>query len=148
MTNEETVRDYVRAVVELDRPTEERLRHAGWTAEWPQSGEHVIGSANYRAIQDAYPGGAPKIELERVTGSEDRWSISPSNTVVRVVGSGEFWWAEFRMTYPDGVDYHCVTLVELRDGLIHREVVYWAPPFDAPDWRARWVKRAEEATVR
>jgi len=148
MTNQEAVTRYIRAVVALDRPTEESLRHRDWTAEWPQSGERVVGSANFQSIQDAYPGGYPAIELERVVGTEDRWSLSPSNTIIRVVGSGEFWWAEFRMTYPDGIDYHCITLLELRDGLVYREVVYWAPPFEAPDWRAQWVEHASDLAIR
>jgi hypothetical protein len=148
MTNEEVVRRYIRAVVELDRSVEDSLRHPDWMADWPQSGERVVGSANFRAVQDNYPGGFPTIELERVVGTEDRWSLSPSNTIVRVVGSGEFWWTEFRMQYPDGVDYHCVTLLELRDGLIYREIVYWAPSFDAPDWRAQWVERAAHVAIR
>ena len=71
---------------------------------------------------------------------EDRWVVTPSNTVVRVAGSGDFWWGEWRMTYPDGQVYLCVDLLELRDGRICRETVYWAPPFDAPDWRRPFVR--------
>jgi hypothetical protein len=58
-----------------------------------------------------------------------------------VAGSGDFWWCEWRMRYPDGVVYHCVSLMELRDEKIWREVVYWASPFDAPSWRSEWVER-------
>ena len=29
--------------------------------------------------------------------------------------------------------------MELRDGQVYREVVYWAVPFDAPSWRSPWV---------
>lgn len=142
MTNEEVVGRYIRAVAENDFATEESLRHADWLAEWPQSGERVVNSANFRSIHEAYPGGMPSIDVERVIGSEDRWSLSPSNTMIRVVGSGEFWWAEFRMRYPDGVEYHTIALFELRDSQVFREIVYWAPPFDAPEWRARWVEAA------
>ena len=46
------------------------------------------------------------------------------------------------MTYPDGQVYDCVDLLELRDGKVFRETVYWAPPFDAPDWRRPFVERA------
>jgi hypothetical protein len=148
VTNEEVARRYIRAVAELDRPVEESLRHADWSADWPQSGERVVGSPNFRAIQDLYPGGAPSIRVERVIGMEDRWDVSPSNTIIRVTGSGEFWWAEFRMRYPDGVDYLCVTLFELRDSLVYREIVYWAPAFDAPDWRAAFVERAGDVAIR
>jgi len=37
--------------------------------------------------------------------------------------------------------------VEL-DGLVYREVVYWAPPFEAPDWRAQWVEHASDLAIR
>jgi hypothetical protein len=57
------------------------------------------------------------------------------------VGSGDFWWSEWRLTYPDGAVYLVVDLLELRDGLVHRETCYWAAPFEAPDWRAPWVER-------
>ena len=53
---------------------------------------------------------------------------------------GDFWWAEWRMTYPDGKTWICVDLMELRDGRVYREVVYWAVPFEAPSWRAQWVE--------
>jgi hypothetical protein len=33
-----------------------------------------------------------------------------------------------------------VDLIELRDGLVHRETMYWAAPFEAPAWRAPWVE--------
>jgi hypothetical protein len=94
------------------------------------------------AIADHYPGGRPIVELSRLVGSEDRWVVTPSNTVLKVAGSGDFWWGEWMMTYPDGQNYHVVDLIELRDGLVHRETVYWAPPFEAPDWRRQYVERA------
>ena len=37
-----------------------------------------------------------------------------------------------------------VDLMELRDGLVHRETVYWAPPFEAPDWRRPFVELPPE----
>jgi hypothetical protein len=61
---------------------------------------------------------------------------------MRVAGSGDFWWSEWRLTYPNGEVYLVVDLLELRDGLVHHETVYWASPFDAPAWRAPWVDRS------
>jgi hypothetical protein len=100
----------------------------------------VIGSDNYRRIVESYPGGRPASQIERVVGAEDRWVVTAANTVQQVAGSGDFWWSEWRTTYPDGLRYHCVELIELRDGLVWRETVYWAEPFAAPDWRAGWVE--------
>ena len=139
-TNEEIARAYARAASEFDLDEMARLRHPDWEARWPQSGERVISSDNYRRIVEAYPGGRPTSEVERVVGAEDRWVVTASNTVQQIAGSGDFWWSEWRMTYPDGRLYYCVELLELRDGLVWRETVYWPEPFTAPDWRSRWVE--------
>ena len=40
-----------------------------------------------------------------------------------------------------GLRVNGVDVFPLRDGLIAREVAYWAKPFPAPDWRAAWVER-------
>ncbi len=140
-TAEEVVQRYAEAVARGDLETEERLRHRGWTADWPQSGERVADSAAYRSIFEHYPGGSPRSEIRRLIGPEDRWVVTPSNTAVRVAGCGDFWWSEWTVTYPDGHDYLAIALIELRDGLVHREIVYWAEPFESPAWRADWVTR-------
>lgn len=142
LTNQEVVERYARASAGNDLAALERLRHPDWTVDWPQSGERVHGNESFAEIVRLYPGGRPSTEVSRIIGSEDRWVVSPGNTVVKVVGSGDVWWGEWRMTYPDGQVYHVVDLIELRDGLVRRETVYWAPPFEAPAWRSPFVERA------
>ena len=146
-TNEAIAREYAEASCRFDFDAMMALRHPEWHAVWPQSGERIIGSENYRRIVENYPGGYPTSEVTRVVGSEDRWVVTAANTVQQIVGSGDFWWSEWRMTYPDGRRYLCVELLELRDGLIWRETVYWAEPFTAPDWRSRWVESELEANA-
>lgn len=146
LSNEDVVHRYAEASAAGDLDGLAALRAPDWTAEWPQSGEHIPSSESELSVRRAYPGGAPVTRLERLVGSEDRWVVTPSNTVARIGGSGDTWWGEWRIAYPDGIDYHCVALLELRDGLVRRETVYWATPFDAPGWRAPWVKRREERT--
>ena len=34
-------------------------------------------------------------------------------------------------------------IIKLRDGNVFRETRYYAEPFEAPEWRARWVERME-----
>lgn len=143
-TNEQIARAYVEAVCTFDVDAMARLRHPDWQMLWPQSGERVLSTENYRRMVEAYPGGRPKIDRQRVVGSEDRWVVTGANTVVPVAGSGDFWWSEWRMTYPDSRSYWCVQLLELRDGAVWRETVYWAEPFSAPDWRSRWVEGPSE----
>jgi hypothetical protein len=135
------VRRYAAAAAahDLDRLAE--LRHPEWTATWPQSGERVLGNQAFTEIIANYPGGSPVTEVTRIVGSEDQWVVTPGNTVARVAGSGDFWWSEWRVTYPNGDVYLVVDLLELRGGLVHRETAYWAAPFEAPEWRAPWVER-------
>ena len=136
----EIVERYAAASARHDLAELARLRHPEWSVDWPQSGERVRGSEHFAQIIESYPGGTPSIEVTRIVGSEDRWVLTPGNTVVRVDGSGDFWWGEWTMTYPAGDAYHVVSLIELRDGRVFRERVYWAPPFEAPEWRRPFVE--------
>ncbi len=144
-TNEDIARRYAEAASRLDLAAMAALRHPEWQAHWPQSGERVVSDENYRRIVEGYPGGRPTSEIERVVGASDRWVVTPSNTVQLIAGSGDFWWSEWKMTYPDGRRYLCVELIELSDGAVWRETLYWAEPFEAPDWRAAWVSGPEPA---
>ncbi|MBI2763704.1 MAG: nuclear transport factor 2 family protein [Chloroflexi bacterium] len=140
-TNEEIVRAYTRATEDGDMDRLRALRHADWTSDWPQSGERVRGDANMRGIIDHYPGGLPEVHTGRVVGSEDRWVMTPMYSVLRVVGSGDSWWADGTITYPDGSTWFYVAFFELRDGKVYRETEYFAAPFEAPEWRRPYVER-------
>lgn len=142
MTNEEVVRSYAAAQMAFDFEMLNSLRHPDWTAIWPQSGELLRGSTNEQAMMDHYPGGPPRVvKTERMVGSEDHWATTPFGGAYRVEGEGENWWGEWQMQYPDGRIYLTVILLELRDGKVFRETVYWAERFDAPAWRAPFVER-------
>src|SRR5688500_20085871 len=108
MTNDEIVQRYAAAVAANDLAALARLRHRDWLVEWPQSGERVLSSDAFSRIVESYPGGRPHVRVARVVGSEDRWVTTPVNGVMRVAGSGDFWWSEWTMTYPDGQVYHCI----------------------------------------
>lgn len=140
MSNEEIVSRYGAATAAHDFAELAKLRHADWSVFWPQSGELVHSSEAFAEIIANYPGGAPKIEITRTVGSEDKWVVTAGNTVMRVAGSGDFWWSEWRIEYATGEAYMVVDLIELRDGLVHHETMYWAAPFEAPAWRAPWVE--------
>ena len=146
LTNEEVVERYGAASAAHDGAALAALRHPNWIVVWPQSGERILGNQAWTEMIANYPGGAPRTEITRVVGAEDRWVVTPGNTALKVAGSGDFWWSEWRLTYPNGDVYLVVDLMELRDGLIHRETVYWAAPFEAPDWRAPWVEHGPAAS--
>jgi len=140
--NQKVVERYVRAVFENDFETQERVLHADFISEWPQSGERVRGRANVRAIGTNYPGGAVKADVKAVRGAEDRWVTTPVGTLLRVIGTGDVYTALFTAIYPgDARLWHCAAVVELRDGKVLKSTVIFGAPFDAPAWRARWVER-------
>ncbi len=142
-SNEEVVRGYLDAVANRDLDEATRLRHRDWVSEWPQSGERVRGDDNWRAIDEAFPGGHPDVRHAHVVGSEDRWVMTPAFTFQRMVGSGQFWWADGDITYANGETWKVVILLEVLDRQIHREVVFYAEPFEAPEWRASYVERMD-----
>jgi ketosteroid isomerase-like protein len=98
--------------------------HEDAVMDWPQSGERVVGGDARRSVYRAFP-------------------ALPTITTRRIVGSGDLWVAEATLDYGEGAAYASVFIFELRDGKIARETAYWAEPFEAPDWRAAWVERAD-----
>jgi ketosteroid isomerase-like protein len=140
-SNEEIVRRYYQAQAAHDYDSAGALRDPDWLVEWPQSGERIRGNANVRAIMENWPDGRPSGLSVRVVGSEDEWVVTPSNTIHRVVGSGDYWFADGTSLYPDGSTWFLSVLIQLRDGKVYRETCYFAPPFEAPAWRAAWVER-------
>jgi hypothetical protein len=139
-SNEDVLRKYFAAHVAHDYDIVNELRHRDWIIEWPQSNERIRGGANDRAIMDNWPGGLPEAGSVRLVGSEDRWVMTPSFTMQRIVGSGDFWWGDGRASYPDGSSWFCAALLELRDGKLYRETWYFGPPLEAPEWRSQWTE--------
>jgi hypothetical protein len=142
--------DTNRAIVErymdawpADYDTLGELRHPDFMEEWPQTGERIVGHEAYRRIHENYPGGVPKAEPKRVIGSEDRLVLSPSGIPMRVAGIGDQYTVEGVNEFPNGETYYTVAILELRDGKVWRQRTYFAPPFEAPEWRAEWVSRSE-----
>jgi ketosteroid isomerase-like protein len=94
-----------------------------YVQEWPQSRERIEGPDDALAINRNFPGGMPTMTFRRATGS------------------GEVVVLEVDLRYPDGSRYQGVSVIQVRDGKVVKEVDYFAQPFDPPQWRAQWVKR-------
>src|SRR5260221_6249530 len=90
--------------------------------DWPQSGERMVGRDACLMVYRNYPGGPPTYELRRITGGPD---------VFNVEAVGDY----------GGQKTYLTSIVEFRNGKIVRQTDYWANPFEAPDWRAKWVQR-------
>ena len=119
---------------EWDRLSE--VFHEDAILEYPQSRERFRGLANIRAQFENYPDMDPgKSQLSEIIG-DDAYALTPSYTLIRVEGSGLKGTAVIRIQYPDGSWWWAVNLNELRDGRISRSRTFFAPDFEAPDWRA------------
>ena len=55
----------------------------------------------------------------------------------RTLGSGDLWVTEYVIFY-DGRPNPTVSIMEFCDGKVAHETQYFADPFEAPAWRARW----------
>lgn len=101
--------------------------------EWPQSGERIRGRENIAAINESYPAS---------TGT------SPKTALRRILKPGDAWIIESTIDYGDGVPVSLVAIIETGpDGKVIRETDYFANPFEAPEWRAKWVEKMEPVTV-
>ncbi len=138
--NQSIVERYVRALP-TDFAVLAELRHRDFIEEWPQSGERIRGHANYQAIHEHYPGGVPVVETRRIVGSEDRWVATPAFTSLKIAGTGDVYTVEGSGRYPTGDRVHTIFILELREGKVHRQTTYFASPFEAAQWRAKWVER-------
>lgn len=104
--------------------------------EYPQSSEVFRGVPNIRGQFENYPGLEPGTsQLEEVIG-DTTYAMTPTYTVIAVEGSGRTATAVIRVRYPDGSRWWVLNLNEMRDGRIARSRSYFAPDFEAPDWRA------------
>lgn len=53
-------------------------------------------------------------------------------------GGGDLWIVEGSVRYDGGEWQFGVSIHEFRDQLMVRETIYWAPGWEAPEWRAPW----------
>jgi hypothetical protein len=113
-----------------------RWVHPDVVWEYPQSRERFRGLANVRAQWENFPGrGLGPPQLEEVIGGT-AYALTPSYTLIDVEGSGDRGTAIVRVRYPDESLWWVLNVYELRDGLIGHSRSYFAPDFQAPDWRA------------
>jgi SnoaL-like domain len=134
---------YLRAANGRDMAALEGLFDDDFEDVYPQSGELTRGVANFRSIIEHYPGGGYAGQgTDRLVGTEDRWVLTPSFTVVRIEGTGDTFTGVTRSRYPDGTDWYIVTIAQMRNGKLWRAETYFAQTFEPPAWRAAWVESA------
>jgi hypothetical protein len=104
--------------------------------EYPQSAERFIGLANIQAQFANYPGlEVGSTQVEEIIGGTT-YAMTSTYHVITVEGSENRGTAIYRARYPDGSTWFVLNLYELRDGRIQHSRVYFAPQYEAPEWRA------------
>ena len=104
-----------------DFETEHLIYHEDAVLDYPQSGERTRGRRNIQGQRASQP-------------SKKRF------TVRRILGSGDLWVTELILTY-DGKPSYTVSIMEFTGDKVARETQYFADPFPAPAFRAKWVER-------
>lgn len=121
---------------------------------WPQSGEVVRGVDNMRHLLEGYPGAeggfAPGTMVDaHVVEPESHDTLVPHFTtsplpgyhLIHIEDHGDnlAWYA--RAGYPDGSEWYVISIATLRNHKFLSETTFFAPRFDPPTWRAKWVQR-------
>jgi ketosteroid isomerase-like protein len=133
--HQQLLRMFGDAVNQRDYTAFDQIFHADAVLEYPQSGERFRGIEHIRGQFENYPGLTPGAsELQEVIGGTT-YVLTPSYTVVGVEGSGDRGLAIIKVRYPDQSVWFVINLYELRDGRIARSRAFFAPEFDAPEWR-------------
>ena len=65
-------------------------------------------------------------------------------TPLRISGASDIWMVEVRLEYPDEGVWHAVATLELRDGLIGHETVFYCRESLPAEWTASYPHRAPE----
>jgi hypothetical protein len=101
--------------------------------EFPQSGEVFRGRENIAEMNMSYPAS---------TGTK------PKATLRRVLKPGQAWVIESTVDYGDGTSVSAVSIIEQGpDGKVVRQTDYFASPFPAAEWRAKYTEAKTPARV-
>ncbi len=104
-----------------DFETEHLIYQENAVLDYPQSGERTRGRSNIQNQRASQP-------------NQKRF------TVQRIIGGGDLWVTELILTY-DGKPSYTVSIMEFSGDKVARETQYFADPFPAPAFRAKWVER-------
>jgi hypothetical protein len=90
--------------------------------EFVQSNERIRGIAGIVASRRADPGPRRAFDVHRVFGTPEHQAV------------------EMTMRIEGDQSHPVIALLDLRDGLVTRERMYVAEPWDPPAYRAEWVE--------
>jgi hypothetical protein len=119
--NRDALERYIEAIEHQDFDAMTELVHEDYVEEYPQSGERIRGKQNARSILQNYPSLPSVIEHSYVL-------------------SGDLGVMKLTLDY-DGQRIYACEVIDFEDGKVKRARGYFAEPFEAPEWRARWVEK-------
>ncbi len=119
-----TVQRFFAAIQALDRATLTELLLPDAVTHWPQTGERITGAQACIRVYEGYPGGPPRLRIERI------------------VGSGDVWVAQFEADY-GSERWYGFSICEFRGPRIARITDYFGPRLPAPEWRRQLVDPIE-----
>jgi len=139
------VQRYVEGLKQFDWDAVENAVHPHITVRYPQSGEVIQGRDNYLAMLRNYPDSdLLQQDIETIHGADESVQVSSplpfGLSTVTVASASDYYTCQTTITYPDGSCWHGVLILRVLDGKIHEDTSYFAEPFDAPEWRAKYCE--------
>lgn len=123
---DETIRDALNAHWQAsaagDLEAEHDIYDDDVICDYPQSGERIVGRINLQALRGHHP--------DKPAGFDVR----------RIQGDGQLWVTEYTITYNARAAF-TISVMEFRNGKVVHETQYFSEPFEAPEWRSRWVQK-------
>jgi hypothetical protein len=102
-----------------DFATEHDIYHDDAVLDYPQSRERILGRNNIQLTRTLQP-------------NRKRFAVH------RITGSADLWITELVLTYDDK-PFYTVSIMEFRGMKVAHETQYFADPFEAAEWRKKWV---------
>ena len=122
--NRQTLERYWEALERKDFDSAMEALHEDFLEFYPQSGERISGRDNYLGLLTSHPT-FPAITVRRHAGRDDLWVTL----------------AAFDYAGDGSPPWQTCEVQEFKDGKISRIEAIFGAPFEAADWRVRWVEQ-------
>ena len=123
MNNKQIIENFWSTMATNDFYAVAQLLHDDYVLDWVQSGERIRGRDNFAAINTYYP-------------AEGKWTFH----INHIIAENDLVVSDVDVS--DGkVHDRVITFSTIRDGKIWKQVEFWHQPFEAPEWRAKWVEK-------
>jgi hypothetical protein len=106
-----------------DFAAEHDIYHDDAVLEYPQSRERIRGRQNIQLTRTLQP-------------NKKRFAVN------RILGSGDLWITELVLSYDDK-PFYTVSIMMFSGEKVARETQYFADPFEAAQWRTKWVENMD-----